>query len=109
MDYYLVLKEGRFISVLDQKQPHVVVAQRVLTRPGFKDFKDPLLGRQVKINRHIYTIIGVLENVPDPLFGPRGINWAFIMLYCFQGKHSISYTTPKTDLINNECRKNAKM
>ena len=77
--HQLELKEGRFISALDQKQAHVVVAQRVLTRPGFKDFKDPLLGRQVKINRHIYTIIGVLENVPDPLFGPRYINWAFIM------------------------------
>ncbi|RKZ70912.1 MAG: macrolide export ATP-binding/permease MacB [Candidatus Parabeggiatoa sp. nov. 1] len=77
--HQLEIKEGRFISALDQKQPYVVMAQRVLTFEGFKDFKGPLLGSQVKINRHIYTIIGVLEDVPEPLFGLRGINWAFIM------------------------------
>jgi putative ABC transport system permease protein len=77
--HQLQLKEGRFISDLDENQPFAVVAQRVLMREGFEDFKGPLIGSQVRINRKIYTIIGVLENVPDPMFGPRYINWAFII------------------------------
>jgi putative ABC transport system permease protein len=77
--HQLQLKEGRFISDLDKNQPYVVVAQRVLRRDGFKDFKGDLLGSSVRINRQIYTIIGVLDNVSEPLFEPRYINWAFLM------------------------------
>jgi len=78
--YQLRLKEGRFISDLDKNQPHIVVGQNVLARgEGFQNFKGSLLGSSVRINHHIYTIIGILEDVPNPLFKPRYINRAFLM------------------------------
>jgi len=78
--YQLQIKEGRFISDLDKNQPYVVVGQDILAMgEGFQNFKGTLLGSNVRINRQIYTIIGILEDVPEPLFTPRYINWAFIM------------------------------
>ena len=77
--YQLQLKEGRFISTLDKNQPHVVIGQRVLTKKGFEDFKGTLLGSHVRINHQICTIIGILDEVPEPIFEPYYIDWYFLM------------------------------
>jgi len=80
--YQLHLKEGRFISDLDKNQPYVVVGQELLKQEGFKDFKGSLIGSKIKINRRIYTIIGVLNTAPDSVFSPyfsQYIAWSFIM------------------------------
>jgi putative ABC transport system permease protein len=81
--YQLHLKEGRFISDLDKNQPYVVVGQNVLTDDIFSSFNSKLIGSQVKIERRIYTIIGVLEPAPNSVFSPYFskymIDWSFIM------------------------------
>jgi putative ABC transport system permease protein len=77
--HQLQMKEGRFISDLDKNQLHLVVGQNILARKEFQQFKGTLLGSSVRINHQIYTIIGLLEDVPEPLFIPRYINWTMIM------------------------------
>ncbi|EDN70980.1 ABC transporter, permease protein [Beggiatoa sp. PS] len=77
--HQLQLKEGRFISDLDKNQLHIVVGQNVLAREEFQNFKGTLLGNTVRVNHQIYTIIGTLDKVSEPLFGPRHINWDFLM------------------------------
>lgn len=57
----LRLKFGRFISMLDENKPYVVMGSGLLNKPGFKEFTGSLIGSTVKLNNKPYTIIGTLE------------------------------------------------
>ncbi|MCI5132118.1 MAG: hypothetical protein D3904_11495, partial [Candidatus Electrothrix sp. EH2] len=57
----LRIKSGRFISILDESKPYVVIGTRLLNKPGLKKFTGSLIGSTVKLENKPYTIIGTLE------------------------------------------------
>ena len=57
------LGAGRFITDLDKNQPYIVLGAN-----AFEQYNIPvtenLIGKEIRINKRYYTIVGILENAP---------------------------------------------
>uniref|UniRef100_UPI0040569F3D ABC transporter permease n=1 Tax=Candidatus Electrothrix sp. TaxID=2170559 RepID=UPI0040569F3D len=69
----LRLKDGRFLSPLDEDKPYVVVGAMTLDKKAFKSSRDNMLGSMVKMNNRSYTIIGTLENTVHDWLANRAV------------------------------------
>ncbi len=74
----LKLKEGRFISDLDGMSCYCVLGSGRADELKVKGLVHPL-GSKIKINRHLFTVIGVLRAVPTGGMRPYGINHAIFI------------------------------
>jgi putative ABC transport system permease protein len=69
----LRLKEGRFLSPLDENKPYVVVGAMALDKKAFKTDRDKIVGSVVKLNNRPYTIIGTLERTVNDWLANRSM------------------------------------
>jgi putative ABC transport system permease protein len=57
----LRVKSGRFISMLDENKPYVVIGTKLLNKPEFKKSTGSLIDSTIRLNNKPYTIIGTFE------------------------------------------------
>ncbi len=74
----LSIKKGRFISELDGMSYYCVLGSEKANQLNFEKTNN-LIGKKIKINKHLFTIIGILNSVPMGGMRPYGINRAVFM------------------------------
>jgi len=67
------VEKGRFISDLDHFSPFCTIGKELAEKLAKLGLSDPI-GKKIKANDYLFTIIGILENVPTGGMRPYGIN-----------------------------------
>ncbi|MCI5159808.1 MAG: hypothetical protein D3906_15550, partial [Candidatus Electrothrix sp. AUS1_2] len=91
----LRLKSGRFISILDENKPYVVIGAGMKNKPGFKEFTDSLIGSTVKLENKPYTIIGTLEECANDWYANFSVIIPISTAIRSFGKKNISKITAR--------------
>jgi len=87
----LHLKDGRFISSLDNEKSHVVVGSGVFNDDDFNNFIGRLVGGVIKLNNRKYTIIGTLEKTNFDWYANRSIIMPISTAMRYLGVKNISH------------------
>ena len=74
---HLELKAGRFISALDTQQFFCVLGNTLAEKTGLP--ADELIGKQIRANSSVFTVVGVLQKWPRNFFVSADVNTSILV------------------------------